>query len=312
MEDVRKPGMLDPIDDIDLLKKPTNTEAQAYCATVISNLEGWRCWGLPSGKEGRGLTIAHLDTRIRRLESVDNINPPPPMDMPSWDSLMWRVARLHRKMPQGGLSISRLTATPPPIQASADLLRTTVASIGGAGPQSWAAFAAESEETLDGDDDDLVRAAAQFLCYLAGRRGHKHVGTFNLATNCALALNLSLDADANAGYYVGNAFHVVGGGGGGPRPRHHGVMGAAVMPPLAAKKLCCGCCGCYCHKDDEVKPSVQRWMTGKYYEEKRANRTGFKGRIARAFRKLAFWRRRRLGTDSDASSISTRSSSTFT
>ncbi|KAI0460692.1 hypothetical protein F5B21DRAFT_452883 [Xylaria acuta] len=308
MEDTLKPGMLDPI-DVELSKTPPSTEAQAYCATVISNLEGWRGWALPSTKERRRATIAQLDTRVRRLENIDGINPPPPMDMPSWDSLVWRVARLHRKMPQGPVAINKLFSTPPHITATTNLLRSTVASIGGVGPQSWAVFI-EKEESLEGDD--LLHAAAQFLCYLAGKRGYKIIGSFKLEAICTLALDLSLDADANSGFYAGSPFQVVG-----PRPRRGvgGVPPYVVPVQKSVQKMCCGCCACSCHQKvakEIAMPGVLEWMTKKYHKEKQDSRTGVRARIARAFGRLAFWRRRDGDeTDSDASSISTRSSSTF-
>ncbi|KAI0187765.1 hypothetical protein EV127DRAFT_344042 [Xylaria flabelliformis] len=280
--------------DVELSKPSTNKEAQAYCATVISNLEGWRGIALPGGKEGGQITIIQLDTRVRRLENIDGINPPPPMDMPSWDSLSWRVARLHRKMPQGPIS-RKLYSTPPHITATLELLRSTVASIGGVGPQSWAAFI-EKEESLEGDG--LVQAAAQFLCYLAGKRGYKTIGSFGLQPTCTMALDLSLDVDASGPKIIQVN-----------RPRS---MGAIPQVPLPVQKACCGCCGCYCHKSSGPKPSVLSWATKKYYKEKRASRTGVKARIAGVFRRLAFWKRRcEDDTDSDASSTTTSSSSTI-
>ncbi|KAI0439581.1 hypothetical protein F4803DRAFT_31320 [Xylaria telfairii] len=299
MEYTLKPGM---VDQTDVEPSKTSTEAQAYCATVISNLEGWKGWQLPCNKERFRPTIAQLEPRIRHMEQMDGINPPPPMDMPSWDSLVWRAARLHRRMPRGPLLVNGLFVMPPHITASAELLRGTVAAIGGVGPQSWAAFV-QKEESLE--RDDLLTAAAQFLCFLAGRRGYKINSSFVLDDVCRLALDLSLDADANAGIYAGNAFQ-------GIRPKPRG--GVMAPPPPLPMKGCCGCCSCSCHNTtrDVAKPSVLKWMTNKYHEEKRANRTGVKARIARMFGKLAFWRRHGDETDSDTSSISTRSSSTFT
>ncbi|KAI3336929.1 hypothetical protein HD806DRAFT_517924 [Xylariaceae sp. AK1471] len=302
--DTLKPSMLDPI-DVELLKPSANMAAEAYCATVVSNIEGWKGATLPRTKESRRATIDQLDTRVRRLESMDGINPPPPMDTPSWDSLTWRIARLHRKMPPGPVgALNALRATPPHITPTTALLQSTVTSIGGIGPQSWAVFVEKEEEDLEGDD--LLHAAAQFLCYLAGRRSYKVVGSFELKQNCVLALDLSLDADAKSGFYVGPAFPAMG-------PKRQAMPRPA---PVPFSKACCGCCGCSCHNANSAtvapKPSVLRWMTGKYHEEKRASRTGVKARIAGAFRKLAFWRRHSgHETDSDVSSITTRSSSTF-
>ncbi|TRX91831.1 hypothetical protein FHL15_007384 [Xylaria flabelliformis] len=294
MEDTLKPGM-DSI-DVELSKPSTNKEAQAYCATVISNLEGWRGWALPGAKEGGQITIIHLDTRVRRLENRDGINPPPPMDMPSWDSLSWRVARLHRKMLQAPVS-RRLYSTPPHITATLELLRSTVASIGGVGPQSWAAFIGK-EESLEGDG--LVQAAAQFLCYLAGKRGYKTIGSFGLQETCIMALDLSLDVDANSGPQIIQV----------TKPKSMGAMPPKQVP-LPVQKVCCGCCGCHCHSSSGPKPGVLRWATKKYYKEKQASRTGVKARIAGVFRRLAFWKRRcEDDTDSDASSTTSGSSST--
>ncbi|KAI1426092.1 hypothetical protein F5Y12DRAFT_307823 [Xylaria sp. FL1777] len=296
--DMLKSDILDSI-DVEPLKPSTNLKAQAYCATVVSNLEGWRSRPFPCTKESRGVTIDQLDMRVRRLETIDAINPPPPMDTPSWDSLMWRVARLHRKMPMGP-TVHRLCGAPPLLTPTPDLLRSIVTSIGGGmGPHPWAMLAGAE----DLDNEDLLPAAAQFLCYFAGSRRFKVVGSFELERNCKLALDLSLDADAHQGPFVGPV-----------PPPDLGLMGRAGPRPLA--KGCCGCCSCLCHNNSRkvpvAKPRVIDWMTGKYYEEKRARRTGVKARIARVFKKLAFWRRRGdSDTDSDTSSISTRSSSTF-
>ncbi|KAI0099651.1 hypothetical protein GGR51DRAFT_393449 [Nemania sp. FL0031] len=297
MADTLKQSMLDSI-DAELSKPSSNMLAEAYCATVISNLEGWRGEMLPCTREGRQATIEKLDMRVRRLENVDGIPPPPPMDTPSWDSLMWRVARLHRKMLQGPVTINKLAAAPPHITPTMALLQSTVASIGSLGPlgpQSWAVFIGNDTD-LEGDD--LLQAAAQYLCYLAGKRNYKITGSFDLKANCKLALDLSLDADANSGFY-----------GGGPRPR----MGMRTMPRVGPM----GACTCACHARVPVmaspEPAVVGWITRKYYKEKRARHRGVKARICRVFRKLAFWNRNSgLDSDSDASSITTRSSSTCT
>jgi hypothetical protein len=304
-----KPDMSDPI-DVELSKPGANMAAVAYCATVVANLEGWKGGTLPPTREGRRPTIEQLDTRVRRLENRDGINPPPPMDTPSWDSLTWRVARLHRQMPIGPVGVvgplnGLVRAMPPHITPTMALLQSTVTSIAAVGPQSWAAFV-EKDEDLEGDD--LLQAAAQFLCYLAGARRYKMAGSFELLHNCVLALDLALDTDTNAGPPMPPAFHHV-------NPKARGPM----MPrPVRARavKACCGCCGCACHNANIVtaapKPGVLSWMTKKYHEDRRARRTGVKARIAGAFRKLAFWRRSSGNeTDSDVSSISTRSSSTF-
>ncbi|KAI0535550.1 hypothetical protein GGR58DRAFT_478908 [Xylaria digitata] len=207
---------------------------------------------------------------------------------------MWRVARLHRKMLPGPGMI-RLSVAPP-ITPSLALLRSTVNSIGGAGLQSWALLA-EKDEELDGDD--LLQVAAQFLCHLAGRRCLKIVGSFELKQNCKLALDLSLEVDANSGLYLGPLFH-------GPR-----ALPRTGLLPL--QKGCCGCCACSCHNiTNGPNPVVLKCMKGRYHREEREGRTGFKAWIAGMFRRLPFRRRRgEHETDSDASSITTRASSTI-
>jgi hypothetical protein len=295
MADTLKPSMTDPI-DVELSKPAANMAAEAYCATVISNLEGWKGVTLSHTRDRR-MTIDQLDTRVRRLENMHSINQPPPMDAPSWDSLMWRVARLHRKMPPSPphkMNVFRA----PPFTSTIALLQSTVTSLGGVvGSQSWAAFVEKEEQYLE--DDDLLHAAAQFLHHLAGERNYKIVGSFDLAHNCALALNLSLDVDhANPGFYRGPGGHHMRLGQGGM-----GRLGGGA----SCMKSCCGCCGCHCHN----KPIGMRMPNVITVKPKRARRTGVKARIAGVFRKLAFWRRRGgYDTDSDASSTTTRSSLT--
>ncbi|KAI1273597.1 hypothetical protein F5Y07DRAFT_249919 [Xylaria sp. FL0933] len=294
MADTLKADMLDAIDAE--FSKPSSTgPAQGYCATVISNLEGWKGLLLPYTKEAREATIEQLDARVRTLENMGAINSPPPMDTPSWDSLMWRVARLHRKMPLGP-PINRC-AVPPFITPSLDLLRSTLAAVGGVGWQSWTV----SSEKEDVETDGLLQYAGQYLCYLAGKRGCKVIGSFELKQNCKLALELSLDMDANSGFYLGPPF---------PVARQRLDVGAPPPPAgrVTVKKGCCGCCACACHRPKRMpNPGVLKWMTGKYQDEKRAKQKSVKARIAGVFNKLAFWRRREYDTDSDASSITTAS-----
>ena len=193
--------------------------------------------------------------------------------------------------------MNRLCGAPPYITPTLDLLESVTASLGGMGLLSWATF--KEKESLEGDA--LLQSAAQFLCYIAGQRRFKVVGSFGLKENCKLALDMSLDPNANTSFGPPISFP----------PHPVPIMGRGVPPPVATKG-CCGCCGCSCHKPTKAKRAVLSWMVGKYDEEKRAKRTGVKARIARAFRKLAFWRRDRDDdTDSDVSSITTRTSSTL-
>ncbi|KAI1147377.1 hypothetical protein F4825DRAFT_151551 [Nemania diffusa] len=295
MADKPKSSMLDSVDDEKLSKPTPNLLAGGYCATVISNLEGWRGGVLPCTRESRQPTIEHLDLRVRRLENTAGINSPPPMDTPSWESLTWRVTRLHRKMPSGPQILSYwLTASPPLMNATVSLLQSTVASIGGWGLRSWAAFV-EGEPDLAGDD--FVQAAAQFLCYLAGRRSYKVHGCFNLVANCRLALDLSLDADANPSFYL-------------PGPMLRTGLGANMISRVAGR------CTCACHGGLPAPgppPPPPRVVNVHNPRRKQKRRhVGVKARIARVFGKLACWKRNRgedIDSDSDASSISTSSSS---
>ncbi|KAI1364190.1 hypothetical protein F5Y08DRAFT_307709 [Xylaria arbuscula] len=296
MEDTMKPEFQDPI-EVECSKLSASMLAPSYCATVISNLEGWKNMMYhPSSKEHRSLKVEKLDLRVRRLENMEGIHPPPPMDRPSWDSLTWRVARLHRKMPVG--PPNRLCGAPPCITPSLDLLESVTASLSGIGVLSWVTF--KGKDSLEGDA--LIHTAAQFLCYTAGQRRLKVVGSFDLQQNCKLALDLSLDSSANGPFPPVMPFP------GPPAP----VVHVRPPPPPVPMKSCCGCCNCSCHKSTKDRHGVLSWMTRKYHEEKHAKRTGVKARIASAFRKLAFWRRGSDDdTDSDVSSITTRTSSTL-
>ncbi|KAI0188694.1 hypothetical protein F4808DRAFT_446068 [Astrocystis sublimbata] len=186
MEQPLKPGMLDSAIDVEPSKSSVTTESQAYCATVVANLEGFKDWALPSYERCRA-TLAQLDARIRALENASCISPPPPMDVPSWDSLpAWITDKAYT---------SRVNAAP--LEPSIELLRSTVAAIGGTGRQSWAVFIGEKDQVLD--DDAFLQAAAQFLSNLAGKQD-----------NCSIALNLSLQADVNPAFFYRGARPTVG------------------------------------------------------------------------------------------------------
>ncbi|KAI1823582.1 hypothetical protein F4861DRAFT_509936 [Xylaria intraflava] len=275
--------------------------AQVYCATVIANLEGWRGETLPSTKEGRRLTIDQLEARIRHLESIDGIDPPPPMDVQSWDSLIYRAARLHRHMPQGPLiSIYKQMTRPLPIAPTVGLLRRAVTVLGGVGPQSWTAFIGGDEDI---DDDDLLQAAAQFLCYLVGKQSCKLVGSFKLELNCALALDMSLDAETNTGLYGERSSY--SGSNDGVRPR------SRLGPEVASQASLVPC-----HNSEGVtspKPEASRWMRVEQDRERPAGCCGLRawifGALHRKFESSSSRRRRcnatgrGLGSDFSSSSL---------
>ncbi|KAI0202723.1 hypothetical protein F4808DRAFT_419687 [Astrocystis sublimbata] len=282
MEQPLKPGMLDSAIDVEPSKSSVTTESQAYCATVVANLEGFKDWALPSYERCRA-TLAQLDARIRALENASCISPPPPMDVPSWDSLVWRVTRLHLQPHLQPAWItdkaytSRVNAAP--LEPSIELLRSTVAAIGGTGRQSWAVFIGEKDQVLD--DDAFLQAAAQFLSNLAGKQRYKITGSFELRDNCSIALNLSLQADVNPAFFYRGA-----------RPTVGSIS-----------------CNCHCQGPARMSmPRPARKIVN--VRPKKHRRTGVKARIARVFGKLAFWRRRHGNdSDSDASSMTSKSTS---
>ncbi|KAI8626955.1 hypothetical protein F5Y19DRAFT_478166 [Xylariaceae sp. FL1651] len=298
MADTPNASLLDPI-EVGLQQPPANREAEAYCATVIANLEGWKDIALPQSMEGLQPTTEQLDMRTRRLEILQKINPPPPMDMPSWDSLSWRVARLSSKMAGQGLNFPK--PNPPHFTPSLGLLRSCVGSIWGMGPKSLYTFLEDEGEL---DEEDILCCTAQWLCHLAGQRFYKIVGSFDLRANCLFALDMSLEMDGRVGMLGPQGHQMV------MRQPGDGLRrGAMGMPTAwAAKKACCGCCVCSCHSDSIGKTPVIPEVVKVRPMKKRSGRYGMKARVARVFRKLIFWRRHKSDTsDSDSSSITTSS-----
>ncbi|KAI1327867.1 hypothetical protein F5Y16DRAFT_181811 [Xylariaceae sp. FL0255] len=314
----------------DLWKAKTSHSgsAEAYCATVISNLEGWKCVQFGRTKESLQVTIENLTSRIRRLENQEHIDPPPPMDVPSWDGLSWRVARLHRRMP----NFHQERYMPALMNPSLHLLTSTLAQISGTGLQSWSAFIERQKQqqqqqqqpTQDDIDkekkdaqeqEELLRAAAQWLCYLAGKRGRKLCSSFGLDVNCTLALDMALDSEgsyrpaglarpmmAGAARQLSAVHH------------HHYYNGSGYMPGMAGKDGY-GSSDGFCHADGgrrltKVNSRSRSNSRGSWaVVKKRGARSG----IARFFSRLAFWRRQKRYYDSDTDdsrSITSGSAST--
>ncbi|CAJ2509869.1 Uu.00g057690.m01.CDS01 [Anthostomella pinea] len=266
--------------------------AESYCANFIANLEGWKGIELPKD-DGLLATLEALDRRMRALEAMDRITPPPPMLEPSWDSLTWRVCRLANRWP--GRPIN--TVTPPFIQPSLPLLKSAIAGIVGPKPMSW-------PEKEDLEEKEVISRATQWLCHTAGGRVIKACTSFNLAGACALALDLSLEVEARPGMPLVR--------------RPPGPVGPPIRPPIikGPKKSCCGCCVCSCHGKEQKKTDSKRvsaWLTGNSKSKKSHGSCG-SSRVAGWFKKLAFWRRtsRCYDTDSDSGSeISSLSSATM-
>ncbi|KAI0166510.1 hypothetical protein GGR57DRAFT_28015 [Xylariaceae sp. FL1272] len=255
--------------------------AEAYCATVIANLEGWM--HLTNRERNEALqmpiNIQSLDSRIRALEALGGINSPPPCETVSWDGLSWRAARLHKRMP----ALEKTMDIPPHIACSLDLLVNTLAGLGGAVPPA---------EKAEMDATQTLRFAAQSLSHLAGRRGFKIVGSFELEFNCLLALDLSLGNDplAPGGPYLAPPAR------GGYVPRNNSPGRRQAAPILVKQtKPCCGCCDCYCH-DADIRPSPprrarSRSRSPRWISPRRRRAPPRREKSGGFWSKLAFWRR---------------------
>ncbi|KAI1816790.1 hypothetical protein GGS20DRAFT_583137 [Poronia punctata] len=259
----------------------SNEAAEMYCMTAIANIEGRHLVPFPYARSNQ-TTIEQLDSRIRTLEILESIDPPPPTDLPSWDSLIWRVARIHRK------TILQLPKTAPPhIIPSEALLKATLNSVPGGflrlPPQSWGQLVENSGDS-DLKGDDLLRLASQFLCHSAGWLGYKAAGSFDLAYTCGLALDLSLHADAiprnaRATPILLSAV---------PWPAPPGLRALPAGPPRLASG---SRCSCSCHTS----------TIGLHDKPKRASNSVFRACVVRICEKLGFRRRSELDYEESAS-----------
>ncbi|KAI1267197.1 hypothetical protein F5Y18DRAFT_331609 [Xylariaceae sp. FL1019] len=278
-------------------KSGTGTHAaEAYCATVVANIEGWRH---PTTNRERDealrmpVNTKSLDNRIRALEAQDGIDSPPPCETVSWDGLSWRAARLHRRIG----ALEKIRNIPPHIACSLDLLVNTLGALGGAVPP------AEMDAT------QTLRFAAQSLSYVAGQRGYKIIGSFELEFNCLLALDLALVNDPLA---VGPSL---------APPVRGGYVQRQKPINVKDTKACCGCCDCYCHdtviRSRPTRRARSRSRSGSpRWIPPRRRRVPLREEKSGGFwSKLAFWRRdknNRNGYDSDDSrSVVTRTESTL-
>ncbi|KAL7626285.1 hypothetical protein AAE478_003055 [Parahypoxylon ruwenzoriense] len=249
--------------------------AKAYCAYVISNLEGLKALSLPTGDD-LDLTETAIDRRVRRLESLYLVSPPPPMLEPSWDSLMWRVCRLACKTPPGVVlqKAPRLYTG-----ASLSLLKCLVASMEAQDRLVW-------PEKEDLEEEALLSLVGQWLLHFAGQRRfyiRKEI-KLELEDLCSLALDLSLEAEHRP--Y--------------PPGRHLGLMPPRTVTTSSygPKAACCGCCSCYCHNSKSRRDS----SVDSYNSLHKRRQWNTRWQIAGWFKKLAFWRKKRAVDDASSTS----------
>ncbi|KAI5928602.1 hypothetical protein F4810DRAFT_12307 [Camillea tinctor] len=261
--------------------KNADSMAQSFCACAIANFEGLRRIDLPTGDRLK-VTLEELDSRVRRLESIDGIARPPPMQEPSWDTLTWRISRLPRSFPE----VSVPNRVPSYIKTSLPLLKSTTESMQSPVPIAW------PDESKLGEKEVLSQVV-QWLCYIAGRRSFRvNSIPFEVGAVCSLALDLSLNSESRPGHPF-NRCPIPA-----PRPvpMGPGIPGRSYFHP------------CICpYQKSRLKDDL-RSILDEYNKDCR--RRGARWRVASCLKKLAFWRRKPV-KDNDASTISTLSSDTL-
>ncbi|KAI1807904.1 hypothetical protein F4811DRAFT_374605 [Daldinia bambusicola] len=246
--------------------------AEVYCICVIAYMDGRRA--RPRSEVSTSLEA--LDKRTRQLEAISQVTPPPPFVEITWDSLTWRVCRLSRLLPP---PVSTLKKAPPlGNAASMSLLKCAIASIRVENQIQWL-------EDDDIEEKEFLKLAAQYLYYFAGQRHVKsRKPSFKFEDVCSLALDLSLDAEPGARWNRSSATLP-------PRP--------LLYPPVNVQRSrCCGCCTCTCHRHLRSRRDSSVSSDG---SSRRSTCHG-KWRALGWFKKLAFWRRRRIADDSSSSS----------
>ncbi|KAI1640962.1 hypothetical protein F4809DRAFT_637096 [Biscogniauxia mediterranea] len=265
--------------------KNANYMAESYCACAIANFEGLRRIDFPTGSRLR-VTLEELDGRVRRLESIDGIARPPPMQEPSWDTLTWRISRLPRSVPEMPVP----SRVPSYIRTSLPLLKSTAEGMPAPVPMAW------PDESRVGERE-LLGLVVQWLCYVAGRRSFRANSIpFEVGAVCSLALDLSLSFESRPGHPLNRSPLPMPG----PIPTGPGVPG----------RSCFGPCACSYEKTrlrDDLRSVLDE------YHRDFFRRRGARRRVAGWFKKLAFWRRKRVDDDDDddASTISRLSSETL-
>ncbi|KAI1085705.1 hypothetical protein F5B20DRAFT_13570 [Whalleya microplaca] len=256
--------------------------AEAYCACTVANLEGLKGIELPTG-DGLRPTLEALDKRTRKLENTEHITPPPPMLDPTWDSLTWRICRLARR--PSLRSIPRFT--PPNIQASLSLLKCAIASIAAPVP-----FVFPEKEELE--ETEVLALAAQWLCHVTGHRGIRiHNMVLEIEPIYSLAVDLSLEGETRIpGLGLNPALGM------GRRPAAN--VPPAVFPPPPPRVACCGCCACSCHSKKPSKTCASSINSDSSWRDRRERAA--RCSVVGWFKKLAFWRRKRIIDDSSSTS----------
>ncbi|KAI0603433.1 hypothetical protein F4775DRAFT_32097 [Biscogniauxia sp. FL1348] len=264
--------------------KDANYMAESYCACAIANFEGLRHIDFPTGNRLR-VTLEELDSRVRRLESTDGIARPPPMQEPSWDTLTWRISRLPRPVPETPVP----RRVPSYLSTSLALLKSTAEGMPAPVPTiDW-----PDESKADEDERELLSRVAQWLCYVAGRRSFRVDSVpFEVGAVCSLALDLSLSFESRPGHPLNRRPFPAPG----PFPTGSGVPGRSYFGP------------CVCSYQKARLRDDLRSILDEYNRD--CGRRGARWRVTGWFKKLAFWRRRRVDED-DASTVSTLSSDTL-
>ncbi|KAI1467230.1 uncharacterized protein F4812DRAFT_431709 [Daldinia caldariorum] len=245
--------------------------AEVYCICVIAYMDGRSA--CPGSELSTSLEA--LDKRTRQLEAISQVTPPPPFVEITWDSLTWRVCRLSRLLPP----VAALKKAPPlGNAASLSLLKCAIAAIAVENQIPWL-------EDDDVEEKEFLKLAAQWLYYFAGRR-HVEIRKPSLKFEdvCSLALDLSLDAEPGVRWNRSSVPLP-------PRP--------LLYPPVNAQRSrCCGCCTCACHRHLRSR----RDSSVSSGDSSRRSTCHGRWRALGWFRKLAFWRRKRIADDSLSSS----------
>ena len=265
-----------------------------YCACMLANLEGLTHSALPK-EPLLAPTLAALDARTQKLEgSRPGLLAPPPPTPLTWSALAWRVARVAFKTNSMGIAL--VTIPQVPLSASHELLETIIDSLNNTAPGTIPdqAHARRTAPADDGDDEKTVcddkdadekrlNVIRQSVCFALGKR-NKKIGQVpqDLAATCSFALYLCLEVERWP-TKIGRpppSWHV------GPPPPPNLQAGVPRGTIGVAKR-----CQCSCHsRREEKKPSMG-------------------SRIGGFFRKMAWWRKKDEGTDSDTESCYTTSSS---
>ncbi|KAI5457411.1 hypothetical protein BGZ63DRAFT_77990 [Mariannaea sp. PMI_226] len=265
----------------------SSRRAAINCGATVAWLEG-RAWAEFGGDSVPNDTLPVIDSRVRILEDRYKIATPPPSVEATWESLAWRISRVHQSQPMmmgpGKAVVAKIfmDLLPDDLEISIETLKTICLELGRSRPIGFT----QSPWPKCTDDEEMLSVIRQRLCYVAGRERINYKGGIPVkkreiyAELVSLSLRLSPSNQTSRGWPVPT---------GGP---------PVILNPHQ-KKICCGCCSCNCHDadndddddDDSAYESESRWR--KIF--------GFGW-----LRKLACWRSK---NDDDAMSTSTRSDS---